>query len=155
MKIAELTGGMLDLWVAKSDPRCEGLTWEQREDHWAGVYDGDVGAFITDRGPVAAMRLRRKYDNVAEHYAPSTNWQHGGPIIERENIQLGPPTNRVHRNGGPNSGWGESGVWSACTWHNGANGRRSIAHHETSPLIAAMRCYVASKYGEEVPEVEE
>lgn len=73
---------------------------------------------------------------------PCENWQQAGPIIERENIQLGPPTGPVHRNPGGN---GQSGVWSACTWHRGVNGRRAIAHHETSPLIAAMRCFVKSK----------
>lgn len=152
MKTSELTGAMLDLWVAKSDPRCEGLTWEQREDHWAGVCEAGVAAFIAPKGFAQALRLRRQYGNGAEQYAPSMNWQQGGPIIERENIQLGPPTQRVHRSGGPNAGWGESGIWSACTWHNGANGRRPIAHDENSPLIAAMRCYVASKFGAEVPE---
>lgn len=80
----------------------------------------------------------------------STDWAHGGPIIERENIHLSPPTARVHRNGGPNAGWSASGVWHACTWHKGVNGRRASGWHETSPLTATMRAYVKSKFGDEV-----
>lgn len=130
MKVAELTGSMLDYWVAK----IEGLEIELGRD---GKFHGSI---CEESG------------EDWYHFSPSTEWHQGGPIIARENIQLGPPTQRVHRNGGPHAGWGESGIWSACTWHNGANGRRSIAHHENSPLIAAMRCFVASKYGAEVPE---
>jgi hypothetical protein len=87
-------------------------------------------------------------------YYPSYDWSLAGPIIDRENIGISPPTSRVHRNGGNSAGWGPSGYWSATTWHKGANGRRSIALHESSALIAAMRCYVESKLGEtvEVPQ---
>ena len=75
-------------------------------------------------------------------YAPSTNWAQGGPIIEKENMKVF-----------PNVG----GRWSAQIrhtvnhplvahpvldgWTNGAG---------DTPLIAAMRAYVASKLGDEV-----
>ena len=87
-------------------------------------------------------------DGVAEFTAagwrfnPSTNWAQGGPIIEREKLKLF-----------PNVG----GRWSAQMkhitthplfshpvldgWTNGAG---------DTPLIAAMRCYVASKLGDTV-----
>lgn len=87
---------------------------------------------------------------VYRHYLPTVDWNIAGPIIQRENIQLTPPTVRVHRNGGPHAGWGMSGVWGATTWHAGANGRRAIAYHESCPLVAAMRCYVSSKLGDEL-----
>jgi hypothetical protein len=130
MKVSELTGALLDYWVGQA---------EGKESY---IYSGYC--FLPNP--------HREPGDADGNYQPSTNWKQAGPIIERENIQLGPPTQRVHRNGGPHAGWGASGIWSACTWHKGANDRRAIAHHETSPLIAAMRCYVASKYGEEVPE---
>ena len=62
----------------------------------------------------------------------STNWAQGGPIIEREMIDLKClPT----KQGGF--------IWrTAC-----ADG--------PTPLIAAMRCYVASKLGDEVEIPEE
>ncbi len=64
-------------------------------------------------------------------YSPSTNWAQGGPIIERENITLASPTPIASE-------------WCAMLW--GVKAKQS----GTTPLIAAMRCYVASKLGDEV-----
>ena len=68
----------------------------------------------------------------ARGFCPSTDWAQGGPIIEREKITIE---------------WtGED--WMAYVWHD----------HEwfgPTPLIAAMRCYVASKLGDEVDVPEE
>lgn len=60
-------------------------------------------------------------------FAPSTNWSHGGPIIEREKMGVFPT----------HGGWA-SGFQSGPT-----------------PLIAAMRRYVASQLGDEVDVPEE
>ena len=68
---------------------------------------------------------------VTEHgqdFEPSTNWAQGGPIIERERIGL-------RDDGG--DGWAADDYISATM-------------HGPTPLIAAMRCYVASKLGDEV-----
>jgi hypothetical protein len=62
------------------------------------------------------------------HFAPSTDWAQGGPIIERERIEL--------------RGDGDEG-WIAYDNLN-------PTQKGPTPLIAAMRCYVASKLGEEV-----
>jgi len=59
-------------------------------------------------------------------------WEHGGPIIEREAIQLTPDEYR--------------GTWAAYT----TNGGEPYDGTGPTPLIAAMRCYVVSKLGEEV-----
>lgn len=81
----------------------------------------------------------------------STNWTLAGPIIEREEIGLLPPGHTVHRNGGPNAGWGPSGIWSATSWKlSKQDGRRASAWHGTSGLVAAMRLYVLCKLGDEV-----
>lgn len=61
-------------------------------------------------------------------WSPSTFWAQGGPIIEREKI------------GTRYTGF----EWSAG-WHV-VEGRFC----GPTPLIAAMRCYVASKLGDEV-----
>lgn len=66
-------------------------------------------------------------------YFPSTSWQQGGPIIEQEKIMLS-----YFPNGS------DPERWSA-----GINGMHAVMVGET-PLIAAMRCYVVSKVGEEV-----
>jgi len=73
----------------------------------------------------------------------STDWSKGGPIIERENINF----------------------WTSNSWQDERGNFTSIktAKHPTStqhhngetPLIAAMRCYVSSKLGDEVELPEE
>jgi hypothetical protein len=68
--------------------------------------------------------------------AYSTDWAQGGPIIEREKI------GSLHE---------ARGVWSASTkWDD-----PDMVFYGKTKLIAAMRCYVASKLGNEVevPEV--
>ena len=61
----------------------------------------------------------------------STDWSQGGPIIEREKI------GSLHE---------ARGVWSASTkWEDPAK-----VFYGKTKLIAAMRCYVASKLGDEV-----
>lgn len=68
-------------------------------------------------------------------WTPSTNWSQGGPIIEREKIAT------VYRAGE---------YWLAYTF-DGAE----FEGIGPTPLIAAMRCYVASKLGDEVEIPEE
>lgn len=99
MKVSELSGFALDWAVAK----CEGE--EVR------LIKGQLETLWTDNG-----------------YKPSTNWSQGGPIIERERIDV----------------YGFDGEqWGA------EDNFRSRQYGDT-PLIAAMRCYVASKLGEEI-----
>ncbi len=63
-------------------------------------------------------------------YSPSSNWKQGGPIIERENIAT---------------------AWHITRW---VAWRGVVEHPGPTPLIAAMRCFVASKLGNdiEIPE---
>jgi hypothetical protein len=70
-------------------------------------------------------------DSIIE-YRPSTNWLLGGPIIEREGI---------------NTRALAAERWEATNWNE--DGLECIFEGPT-PLIAAMRCYVASKLGDEV-----
>jgi hypothetical protein len=64
----------------------------------------------------------------------STDWAQGGPIIEREKIALSYDTGRF--------GW-------VASFYDGDD------VFGGTPLIAAMRCYVASKLGDEVEIPEE
>jgi hypothetical protein len=110
MKTSELTGAALDWAVAK----CEGKH-NDCEVHAGNVMYGRVTSGFV-------------------YYRPSTDWAQGGPIIERERINIRPnqadalfkafvvrsPTGLAHRHDGP------------------------------TPLVAAMRCYVASKMGDDV-----
>lgn len=140
IKTEDLTGAQLDWAAAVADGKHAAVSKD-----W-----GNAG--INDLGRCSISKV--SWD-CAKYFEPSKNWGHGGPIIQRENIGISPPTSRVHRHGGNSPGWGPSGVWTATTWHAGVNGRRAIAWHETEPLVAAMRCYVASKLGDtvEVPEM--
>ena len=58
----------------------------------------------------------------------STDWSEGGPIIERERIDV----------------YGFDGE----QW--GAEDNLRARQYGDTPLVAAMRCYVASKLGEEI-----
>ena len=80
----------------------------------------------------------------------STDWAQGGPIVERESIAMIPTPD---------------GLWSAYA----PKGTSSVQHggravevfnwtykqQGGTPLIAAMRCYVASKLGDEIELPEE
>ena len=106
MKTSELTGAALDWAVAK----CEGVeVWREPD-----------GIYLCEGGEVGFM------------FRPSTDWSQGGPIIERERIdvrytgQLWGATLRLNE-------YEEPDEWFGPT-----------------PLIAAMRCYVASQLGDEV-----
>lgn len=65
-------------------------------------------------------------------YKPSSSWAQGGPIIEREGITI------------------TLGIQNPWLAHFG-DVNKSVGFGET-PLIADMRCYVASVYGEYVSE---
>jgi len=66
-------------------------------------------------------------------YKPSTDWSQGGPIIEREHIWIFP--------------FGRKWL-SRCDEEK----RRFRDMLADTPLIAAMRAFVASKFGEDVKE---
>ena len=73
-------------------------------------------------------------------YNPSTNWSQGGPIIEQEGITI------THHG----NDWKDA--WSARKGDGHWKGEEAYG---PTPLIAAMRCYVASKLGDEVEIPEE
>lgn len=71
------------------------------------------------------------HDDLFTPYEPSSDWSIAGPIIEREKIAID------YSDGGNN--------WCAAVYDS--DGRPQSAK---DPLCAAMRCYVASKLGDEV-----
>lgn len=81
------------------------------------------GITIVRDEPVCVVR-----SNLNIHYEPSTDWAVGGPLVEREALE----TMCVCK-----------GRWSAMDVDNGSRFGPTL-------LIAAMRCFVASKFGEEV-----
>ena len=104
IKVSEAVGPTLDWLVAK----CEGR--DIRPGRWRGKFSSNGGI-----------------------WKPSENWSQGGPIIEREKIDL-----NHYRLQDLTAQWDAS----IDSWDSDWAG--------PTPLIAAMRCYVASKLGDEV-----
>jgi hypothetical protein len=118
IKTSELTGAALDWAVAK----CEGYQ-----------------AVFTDGTIRPVFRKAQAVEATWPEY--STNWEYGGPIIEREGITL----DYDH--------YGPSRIWEAK--HFAFDGTVLQQEYGPTPLIAAMRCYVASELGDTVDIPEE
>ena len=89
---------------------------------------------------VAKCEGRAWPDNAAkflgeQYYKPSTDWTHGGPIIEQERMQIDCFPLEKYASKENISSKGVGNPFHGCG---------------PTPLIAAMRCYVASKLGDEV-----
>jgi len=73
---------------------------------------------------------------------PSTHWAQGGPIIEREKLTVAPNDQKSYV---------EQEAWTSYRIKTLFTDQGDIDYQTgPTPLIAAMRCYVASKLGEEV-----
>lgn len=121
MKVEDLIGAELDLWVARA----------------AGV-DAVLSDAYADGSRDAVTFYCRDHDGILDGrcYKPSSNWADGGPIIERERMAIAPITrNRSHT-----AQW-QAQVWIPFAVQTGA-----------TPLIAAMRAFVAGKFGDEVSD---
>lgn len=128
IKTNEATGPVLDWLVAAA------LNAQHGEDRVIKVCRRESGT--------PAWIERENYPGSAPIYhrfAPSTDWQQGEPIIDRDNIAHSPSatadSDEAHR-------------WAAEM--RDTAGKRIAKCYGPTPLIAAMRCYVASKLGEEI-----
>ena len=137
MKVSELGNekdgyALLDYWVAKAEG------YEGPCDAWVYSNLGSAGGPVLMNNGCSHKKCYSKETVESIHGkiggCPefSSDWSQGGPIIEREKIDLefiGP--GRVFKEG--------------CMAHFSGRGV-----HGPTPLIASMRAYVASKYGDEV-----
>jgi hypothetical protein len=123
MKTSELTGAALDWAVAK----CEGI--ELESGYGVQETSGYYNRLLVD-GRMS------KGQSMLVRYIPSTDWAQGGPIIEREWLDVTPWPNESR----------EDMRWH-CQQHDTAN---DFAQYGPTLLIAAMRCYVACILGDEV-----
>jgi len=145
MKTGDLTGPQLDWAVAK----CEGVDTRNNACVWFLPFEAesdDLLQFLcmADDEVHAKEQCEDAYPDCTidsvEHlvtFKPSSRWSQGGPIIEREHI----------------STWFEE----ECPWYSvpagpawGAGRENWYRYGGPTPLIAAMRCYVASKLGPEI-----
>lgn len=146
MKIetSKLVGAALDWAVAKAEDMVfrpvagRGSIWFEFGIWTKPEQGGAQTSFVTTHelklwnakcdGPVLRQNTRI--------WTPSTDWAQGGPIIRRERLNL-EPFNSIQFPL-PEGGWCSDGVWESL-----------------EPLVAAMRCFVASKLGDEVDVPEE
>ena len=165
MKTSELTGAALDWAVAK----CEGTlgvrpsTCRNCQHHeeraitdssehichlsfmsWTGGGYVDDTPFGDGISVEYGVHQNCPIDtNTASPY--STDWSQGGPIIEEERIFLKP--SKLSPTTSKRISWGAHGFYG--------NTGQKVHRHGPTPLIAAMRCYVASKLGDDVDVPEE
>jgi len=127
MRTSELTGHALNWAVAQAEGDKVYRPRLGRPSDW------DKEAYLAD-GSDDRWVVRVQNPKVAHFvdwtYNPSGDWMQGGPIIEREKLDV----------------FCSGNVWDASTGDRHPNEIRT----GSTPLIAAMRCYVASKLGDEV-----
>lgn len=130
IKTSELSGPALDWAVAKAESARDpgSIVWDSDGEPCGPFIDKNCGGY-----PV---------------YEPSTDWAYGGLIIEREHIDIVWQDDAEYPDGRPHARMSHMvavprGVMSWCTTHG------------PTPLIAAMRCFVASRLGDEVDVPEE
>ena len=130
IKTSDLTGAALDWAVTLA----QGIQLERSD-------RGGYYAYNENHHPrYSYLSAEEADDYEAGFISPSTDWAQGGPIIEREFIDM-----RHIRD--------SSFYWEAWTpAPEYADGEASACG--PTPLIAAMRCYVASKLGDtvEIPD---
>ncbi|MBU9468320.1 DUF2591 domain-containing protein [Burkholderia multivorans] len=105
-------------------------------DYWVARALGDRMVRLVDE---ARDRCETRFGEQWDwgYFAASRAWMEGGPIIERERIFLD---------------WCDiEQCWIAGTVHTALpNGVQRTAMRGGTPLIAAMRAFVASRFGAEV-----
>lgn len=142
MKTSELTGPALDWAVATAEKMSwwtlRTADWDSNLGYtdWVLDRDGVLKKFVFD-----GSRSRAGYWAEHESFMPSTDWSQGGPVSEREHIS---------------SDWLGS-EWSAKSWAllDGKVLQQTGYAYGPTELIAKMRCFVASKLGDEVNVPEE
>ncbi len=104
---------------------------------WAVAKCEGVSVEYVDDGITRCLLMR-----AGARFSPSTNWAQGGPIIEREQIE-------TICNGMQPEGLQWVAQTQAEKWTN------DPLESGPTPLIAAMRCLVASRLGDTVDLPEE
>jgi hypothetical protein len=121
VKTSELTGAALRWAVAKAEEL----------DVYIPAYDETPWLQVRRDGIVF----------VCPHF--EKDWEHGGPILDREGIAVRRVKDRTWR-----------ADFSDAVLNVDRSAYVYLQHQGPTPLIAAMRCYIASKLGNEadIPE---
>lgn len=122
MDVNSLSGELLDYWVARAEA-------ESIPDEMERSPSGDISLVRMGLHGESWAALWR-HPNF--RFRPSSDWAQGGPIIERERIRLVPGADE----------WVADHMSDAGTFIG----------VDAASLVAAMRAYVASQFGGEVPD---
>lgn len=127
-KVSELEGALLDAAVAKAERRTWRIIPVTSEDR----------RVTRDTCMVVPVHGWDKRVTDWSFFCPSFDWNHGGPLIQRDRISL------LEFDEG----------WAAIIRDRNEEwidvNRHDFGSLAPTPLVAAMRCYVASKFGDEV-----
>ena len=138
MKTADLIGPALDWAVAMALGHATKLrTWVELTDALDPVEDKDIIDFHRERQTVRVSS--EAFPGSGWYPCPkfSSDWSQGGPIIEREKIDcIADPNGKD--------------VWMGQLYAARLGGNKVVRSFGPTPLVAAMRCFVASKLGDEV-----
>jgi hypothetical protein len=107
-------------------------------DYWAAKALADRMARIVGAEEHERCETRFGGQWPWNRFMPSGAWMDGGPIIERERGAINPEW----------QGQGEPVVY----WARMGDGVHRYQASGPTHLVSAMRAYVASKFGEEVPD---
>ena len=132
LKVSGLEGAQLDYWVTKAvGKNVSDVEFVECYD----VNDPD-NEYLCPKGWVEDDEGGFQMDD----YSPSTNWQQGGPLIEEHGILVQPISVQL------------SSPMTVTKWGAFVKffGSEVDEYEGSTPLIAAMRCIVSSKYGDEV-----
>ena len=143
VQVADLAGVALDWAVAGLDPRCAGLEFGLVDGVMCGHYfSGDGGrqvrsiaVFLVGPGFLQQMRARETLGlREARPYCPTSDWSQAGRLIESEKIAI--------EHGGE-----AFDAWIARVKPCLPDADEWVGE---TPLVAALRCLVATKLGPEI-----
>ncbi len=135
-KVSELEGDLLDAAVAKA----EGHLYRR----YSVSFDNRFSKVCCMIARHSQTEISRRMADYGEMFQPSAPWDKGPEqfvtIMEREKIMVDPPRDDDDR---------QPAGWSAIVLTAPDNGSRVWEYGPTAQ-IAAMRAWVASKFGDEV-----
>ena len=122
-KTSELADALLDAAVAKA----EGMTKRS-------LRVGVPPKFLARDAPFECNATED--GEHGDEFQPSDRWDHGGPIIERERIDIEYES--------------DMGIHDWTATHPGGEGRMPKNGHGPTTLVAAMRAFIRARLGDEV-----
>lgn len=107
-------------------------------DYWVAKADGAKQVILSEGSHPVCFRMHGPKGKL--YFCPSTLWEQGGPIIERKFISC------------VRTGLESPRLWEAWIGDGVQVLPKNGCYYGNTSLIAAMRAFVASRFGEEVED---